>query len=524
MTTEIRKNIFIFTGICILALICRFHFLSLIQHDPIFKRPIIDSLEFDHWGYFISQGDLLWSSLQNHPPLYAYFLGLIYAVKGYSPKTVVIVQYLLNLATLYFLFKITSYYFNKATAYTACFLSSTYWFLIYINSFLFSENLSVFLNVLLVYLLIRLKENWQKYAWLGLVFALAEICRPQITLFSFFILVDIFRRPMKLRTKITYGILVFISYLIFNSAIMIQNYRVSGEAVLRTQIGANFYMGNDPSFQGTNLYLKIGRQWDQFISQPAFHYKRNVSEKESNAYFMDRTWQIIKTRPWGWIQLISAKVFYILTGREFLRTEDVYAYTFYFSQTIYGLVTTKLIFLWFLMGAFHCIRERKSLGWVSFMFVSFIPMFFFPIKTRYLMGYVPFVLMLSAYGLVKLYELFKNKEHKSLVKNLSALAFLVLMSSWNPLKLTLPDVSETFFAIGSNYLTKDNNAMAEKYFIAALKLDPQYISAYEVLGVAQRMQGKCSEAQETFKQLQALNRTAQIPKLLIDQCKMNPKE
>lgn len=490
----------------------------MVRQDPTFAMPIIDPLEFDVWGYKISQGELLWPQITNHPPLYAYFLGMVYFIFGYSPVNAVLLQYVLASLSLFWLFKIIRHHFDASTAWVCCFLASMSWFFIYVNSFLFSENLSIFLNILLVYILTVFREGWRKYLSAGFVLALTEICRPHMVPFAVGVLVLIFIASIPVKRKFFYGFLFLIPMVIFNGLVIYQNYRVSGEALLRTQIGANIYMGNDPAFQGTNLYVKIGRDWDKFISSPHQHYQRQVGETESNVYFMSKTMEVIRTRPLKWAGLIAAKTFSVVTGREFLRSEDVYAYNFYFIRTPFCLISTKLIFLLAFMGLSISICRRQKLWVMYILLMPLIPMLFFPLKTRYFMGLMPFVMAFSAYAVVCFYRMYKEKQFKTLGLNLFIFGILILASAWNPLKLTLPDVSETFYAIARNFDARRNIVMAERYYLAAIQIDPQHISAYNELGVLYMNQKRCDLAIGYLKKAVELDPEAVYPKLNLELC------
>lgn len=505
-------------ALCLFAFLAKLLFFVMVRQDPTFTMPIIDPLEFDVWGYKISKGELLWPQITNHPPLYAYFLGLVYFILGYSPANAVLVQYVLASLSLFWLFKIIRHYFDAPTAWVCCFLASTYWFIIYVNSFLFSENLSIVLNILLVYILTIIREGWKKYLTAGFVLALTEVCRPQMFPFALGILVLIFIQSIPLKRKFVYVFLFLITTLVLNGLVIYQNYRVSGEALLRTQIGANIYMGNDPAFQGTNLYVKIGRDWDKFISSPHHHYQQQVGEADSNKYFMSKTMDIIRTRPLEWGGLIAAKAFSIVTGREFLRSEDVYAYNFYVIKTPFCLISTKLIFLLAFMGVCLSIYRRRKIWAMYILLMTFIPMFFFPIKTRYLMGLMPFVLAFSAYVIVGFYHMYKDKEFKTLGLNLFLLGVLVLMSFCNPLRLTLPDVSEAFYAIARNFDARRNMVMAERYYLASIQIDPGNLSAYNELGVLYLNQKRCGQAIGYFKKAIELDPEAVYPKMNLELC------
>lgn len=506
-----KKDWLSILALCFFALLCRIHFLFLIRHDPIFVMPIIDSLEFDRWGYMISQGQLLWPQITNHTPVYAYFVGLIYLLAGYTPLTVILIQYALSAISLIFLYRLAWECFNTSAAVMACLFAATYWFFIYTNSFIFSENLSIFLNILMVYQLICLKDTWQKYLGAGLSFALSTLCRPEVTPFALGVIIYIFLMKISWQRKAFFSILFLIFYILLTSAAITHNHRISGDKILRTQVGANVYMGNNPDLKGTNLYLKIGRDWDRFISSPHYHHKRNVSETEANTYFMEKTWEIIKNRPMEWAGLIAAKAYSVITGREFLRTEDVYVYNFYFTNTPYSLISTKLIFIFALIGLFLSIRERRQVFLLYFILITFIAMFFLPLKTRYLMGVMPFMILFAGFGMAKLFEMFKQKAYKPLRKILAGILFLTLASMYNPLRLTLPDVSEAFYAIGINFYGRGNVAKAEEYFLAATRLDPRYVSVHQTLGVLYLENQRCSEADKHLREAYRLD--PQLPPL-----------
>jgi len=502
-----------------LTLLPRLHFFSLIGSDPIFQMPIIDSLEFDLWAYRILHGQFLWAEVNNHPPLYAYFVALIYRIAGYSPSVVTAVQYLMACVTAVLAFKIAQKLFNAITAWICIVLISGYWFLIYVNTFLFSENLAVFLNILLIYILVFKEDNWKKYLSAGLVFGLSGICRPQIALFSLAVVIWIFIKNISIAGKIKYCSLFLVSFVVLGSLVLWQNYRVSGEAVFRTQAGANIYMGNNPDFKGTNIYVKIGKDWDDFISSPHHHYKRDVSETESNAYFLAKTKDIIVKQPIEWGKLILSKVFSIATGREFLRTEDVYTYNFYFSKTPYALISTKLIMILAMTGLFFSVRRKENPVLVYLILAAvLLPVAFFPIKTRYLIPVMPFIIMFAAYTVYVGYVFFSDKKYVKLWAMIIFLTAFNLIANFNPLGLETPNVSETFYAIGKNYAARRLDARAEEYFTASAKVDPDNISAYNDLGLIYMNRGQYRKALDYFQTALDVDPTAIRPKLNYDLC------
>ena len=90
-----KNDVFIVLGISALTLCVRLFLFSLVKNDPIFKFPVVDCLEFNMWAVQILNGHMLWDTLQNHTPLYAYFLAGIYKIVGYNPPAAVAIQYVL---------------------------------------------------------------------------------------------------------------------------------------------------------------------------------------------------------------------------------------------------------------------------------------------------------------------------------------------------------------------------------------------------------------------------------------------
>jgi tetratricopeptide (TPR) repeat protein len=152
------------------------------------------------------------------------------------------------------------------------------------------------------------------------------------------------------------------------------------------------------------------------------------------------------------------------------------------------------------------------------LMLTFVPMFFFPIKTRYLMGLTPFVIVFSAYAVTQFYNMYTEKRFKALGLNMFMFGVLIVLSAWNPLKLTLPDVSETFYAIGKNFDGRQNALMAERYYTAAIQIDPQNISAYNELGVLYMNRKNYDRAVEYFKKAISLDPEAAYPRLNLELC------
>jgi tetratricopeptide (TPR) repeat protein len=501
-----------------LTFFLRIHFLILISNDPTFRMPIIDSMEFDIWAYQITHGQLWWASLQNHPPLYAYFLALIYTLGGFNPVVVAVVQYaLFSLATV-ILFWIVAKLVNRITGGICSFFMATYWFFIYTNSFIFSENLCLFLDLCLVYVLLFFKDDIRKYLLSGLILGASTICRPEISFFLVLIPFWFWAQKLSWKESIKYFLSMTTAALLIIFPVIIYNYKICGAMLLRADIGANVYMGNSSLLKGTNVNVEIGKDWEVFIAQPDIALKRKASESEANHYFINKTKQAILEDPLGWIKLIFAKTFSILTGTEVLRTEDVYVYTYYVLNTPYALISTKMLYLIALVGLVIGLRQYQRLSLIYLMLLTYFPMIFFPVKMRYLVPSIPFTIVFVGIAIQYLFTLISNRKYKTLLIILTAIVLLNFISYFNFLGIQTPNVSETYYAIAKNYAARSQFHKAIGFFQATLKVNPKNQSAYNDLGIVYMNQGEYAQAMQNFKSAMELDPATPYPRLNIEIC------
>ena len=479
-----RKDGLIVLMIFALTFILRLALLPVIENDPIFKFPIVDSLEFNKWAVEILNGQILWDTLQNHTPLYAYFLAGIYFLIGYNPPAAVLFQYLLASLGNVLIFYIARKTTNTPIAIISTIFMAMYWFFLYIQSFLYGENLSLIFNILLISVLIFLKDGCFKYGLGGVLFGLSIICRPDILLFAILIFFWILNNPYSWPTRIKHFGLFSLFWLLIITPVILRNYGISKEfPILRTQVGANFYLGNNPEFKGTIIHVKIGKDWEDFISMPHNYYKRNVSETESNKFYFSETLRIIQQRPREWTNLMASKILSLLTGREFLRSEDVYFYGRYMASSPFSWISTRLIFILGVLGIFISFSKNRDRILLYLIILSNTPIIFFQIKTRYFMPIMPFLIIFASLAIFKLYHYLKTRNWTKALLSLCLLAILNFLSLANPLQLTTPTVYETYYAIAKNFQSIKSYASAEHYYLRAIQGDPLNLSALNDYGV-----------------------------------------
>jgi len=253
---------------------------------------------------------------------------------------------------------------NQFAAIVAAAFMSLFWFFIYTQSHVYSENLSMLINLTLLYVLQFWQDSYKKYLLSGLLLGLSVACRPEIMLFAGFILIWMFFNKIKLKKLIQFYILFLLTFLLVIVPVLIRNHTLSGEFLLRQQVGANFYMGNNPDFKGSNIYVERGQIWNTFINMPyrELNVNRPLKESEINNFYRRKTFELIKNDPLGWLKFMTMKAYSVFLGVEFLRTEDVYFYDNYITPTPLKFLQTRHIFALAFMGLFLTFFHDRRKG------------------------------------------------------------------------------------------------------------------------------------------------------------------
>ena len=92
--TRIERWLLLFLFLGSLGL--RLCYLSGIQESAFFGHPRLDAQFHDKWAQSISSGNVVGNSVYFRAPLYAYLLGMTYAIFGHDYVVPRIIQYVLG--------------------------------------------------------------------------------------------------------------------------------------------------------------------------------------------------------------------------------------------------------------------------------------------------------------------------------------------------------------------------------------------------------------------------------------------
>ena len=184
------------------------------------------------------------------PPLYAFFL---YFVKFFSPEnilfvnSVLFVQLILSTLSVYFFFKLNSFFFTKKWSLFNSFLLSIFPLTIYATTQISSVTLQFFLLIIFLYLFFCLYKNKKRQINTIILFSLVSgllmLLRGEFFLILFVSLVYLLYFKKLNFKKI---LAIFLVSLLVISPYLVRNYNVFNKITLTKSLGYNLWKGNNP--------------------------------------------------------------------------------------------------------------------------------------------------------------------------------------------------------------------------------------------------------------------------------------
>ena len=506
--------------IFILAFVVRLLHTKFIEAAPFASYKIGDSSKYDLWAQEIANGNWLGTEVFYQAPLYPYFLATIYTCLGNSIATVRMVQMFLGAAACVFMLNAVTNLFDRKAGVVAGVLMAIYAPSIFLESLIQKSILDVFLLSALLWLVSKtLKSNRLRWwLWTGLTTGMLCLTRenalvviPVLGLWAAFRSTSVSNVDGQLQ-KPSFGergktcAALFAGVIIALGPVAFRNYVVGGEFhVTTSQMGPNFYIGNNPKADGTYTPLKTGRGDAKFERTDAVEIAqaelgRKLSPKEVSDFYMAKSFAFISAQPTKWLRLMGRKTLLTFNATELVDTEDQYTHAIWspvlsllnFCLHFGVLVPLGFIGIWLT-------RQRRADVWWAYLMVgaftaSVIGFFVFG---RYRFPMVPLLMLFAAPAIVHLFEMVREQGNASLVR--FAPAFLLLFMFCNlPIVNTRLAQAITYSNFGVQALIRSDVAQAEEFFIESLRLQPINPVAHCNLAVLYWKNGNPATAREHF--------------------------
>ncbi len=497
------------------ALIIRLIYNQQLQASPFFEHPSIDAKLHVDWATAIAEGRTLFNGVYPRAPLYPWLLGILYSIVGVDfviPRALAAVM---GAASCGLTFAIAHRYFGRAVAALAGMIAATYWVSVFFDGELLVEPLSVFLNLLGLWLIVRsVRPGYLGWALAGVCFGLSALNRPNVLL----VIPVLACWPI-----VTYGLKQWKDWLTravtFGGAcalvilpVTLRNYAKGGEAVLIASNGGfNFYIGNNSQSDGMMAVLPGVRPdwWGGMQDAAAIaqsNMGRSLSAGEVSSFYYRASLQFMRDQPGHAFRLMLHKLKFFWNDVEVPNPHNLYFFTDKYTPIVrflpigFGMLVPFAFVGMVLSGKRGLVGQFPLWGY-AFAYMAGVVAFF--VTSRFRLPIVPIVILYAAFGFVELLRLAASRKWVASIASVVAIALLMPLlhtEDITGLKDHAISYCKVARALGEQKKFDDAEAACRK----AIEKKPELALAHEILGELKLAQ------QESRPGIQSLKRAIEL--------------
>ena len=476
-------------------------YLAQLEGSPLLTVLMGDARVYDQWAVRIAGGEWMGTEIFYQTPLYPYFLGVVYAIAGHDPGVVRVIQALLGAGSCVLLALAGRRFFSERDGLIAAAILAIYPPAIFFDGLIQKSSLDLFLTTAILALLGEFQHR-RRWTWLaGAAILTGMLVLNRENAFALFAVVAVWLlcgfRDAAVRTRAAWIALFAVTGFLVLLPVGLRNRHVGGEFVLSTsQLGPNFYIGNNPNASGSYESLVPGRGDPIFERADATALAsqaagRPLSPREVSRYWLQRAFSYIRTEPIDWLELTCRKLLLTVNAREISDTESLEAYAesapllHALRRLDFGVVLPLAAF-----GAGMCRRDwrRQLLLYLAAAGMTLAIAAFF-VVARYRHPLAPVVILFAGAGVGSLLRIRRTAE--SWVPAAAAATVLALVA-----RLPMAVVhDQTYINMGGHFLDAGQPADALPWLRRAVSLDPSDPIAQESLAVALMKAGETNAAE-----------------------------
>ena len=286
-------------------------------HSP-YAAPITGDMRFyAEWARRIADGQLTDFHAFYGQPLYAYSLGALFAVVGFQPALVALLQAVIDAATAVLIYRIATLAFpgTPRRGELIGYLAAIGWMLFVpaaaYSALLIPASLTVFAWWFCVWWLLARGAEAQPLEWLGVSLFVGSVAMASATIL--FVL-PLFAWKLFRRRSPFAAALVFAGIVTGTAPAWAHNAFIARDPVfLSAHSGVNFWIGNNPEANG---YPRVPRE---LPSEQAALLKKSIEVAEANAgrplprsavsaFWAGKARDYIRAQPASWSRLLLRKL------------------------------------------------------------------------------------------------------------------------------------------------------------------------------------------------------------------------
>lgn len=302
--------------ILVLAFAVRLAHWIAVRGLPFVAQLVVDSKEYDAWARQIAAGDWLGSRVFFQAPLYPYLVAVIYKISGGATGAVYLFQIALAVAGVWALARAGRLMGGEIAGLFAAGLAAVYGPFVFYDVQLMKESPAVTVVCFLLWALAAARARPSARAWTvaGLLLGTLALLRENALLATPFLAL-LTLAPNAPRGTIARRAGAFVLGAALPLVpVAIRNGVVGGEFLPTTsQGGANFYIGNNASADGTYRPIVPGRQIPTLERQESIRVAevatgRKLSAGEASSYWLHRGLAWARSNPWACVKLQGRKL------------------------------------------------------------------------------------------------------------------------------------------------------------------------------------------------------------------------
>ncbi len=502
--------------IFILAFGIRFIYLLGIRRLPLFEFPFEDALYNLDWAKEIVSGKLWAKAPFFRAPLYPFFLSFLIKVFGENLYVLRIIQMLFGSFSCVLIYLTGSKIFNSKVALLSSIFACLYAPLIYFDLEFLDTFFIIFMDLLLIYLLLfaQKKPSPSRLFFSGVILGLSATARPNILLFAIFVplwLLFYFRKEISLKKIFTLILFFAIGLFLVILPVTLVNYFAGKDSVLISwQGGINFYLGNNPQASGYKAVAPGIRTTWYGIYYDGINLAEKLSDRklklsETSDFWFKQGFDFIFREPFAALKLYAKKITLFLSGYEISENPNIYFFWSDPRNLLKPLLWKKLIsfpggillpLAW--LGILLALKEWKKLSLVlGFIFTYMVSVILFFVNTRFRIPVIPFLLVFSAFAILRIIE---QKEVKTKITLIFVSILFIILGNIDLTSQMAPVYEAQFhYILGNAYLKENSFQKAEDEFTKSIQISEEQPRGFTGLGVIRYMQGNYPEAESLLK-------------------------
>lgn len=493
-----------------LALVVRLAHLAAVAEAPFVASLAMDSQEYDRWAQTIAAGPWVSDQPFFQAPLYPYLLAVLYRALGRELLVVYGLQILLAVAGVYALYRAGRHLGGERWGLAAGLLAATYGPFLFYDVQLLKESLAVTVVCFLLWRLLEAGARGGTLQWAvvgGLAGVLTLLRENMLLVFPAFVVLPLTARvPLVRRASAAAALAASFALPLLPSAI--HNARTGGGFLPTTfQGGVNFYIGNNPSANGSYQPLAVGKQVPYYERRESIRLAeqrlgRRLTAAQVSRFWLQEALGWARREPLAFLALQARKLALFWSWYE--RPDTVDYYYLRSLSPVLGLPLLEFggVCLLALAGIWLARRRLAELAPVLlFTLLWMLATVAFFLFARYRVPVVPALLLLAALPLAELARAFEEGRKRAAL----GLGAVVAIAWCGPHAMGFgPRRDLVAYNLGRLYQEAGDSARAIQHYRAAVEANPRDFLSCLNLGAYAARQGRPREALVWFRRVVAL--------------------